>query len=437
MKVTVGVSSKHHLDPENNLFTGEAEIWSNSMLTALVNGVKGGKWHRLMDKVYAKRTLVLAWQKVKTNKGAAGVDAISLEKFESQAVKYLTELHQQLKTNQYQPQSVKRIYIEKANGGQRPLGIPTIKDRVVQMAMKMVLEPIFEREFSNNSYGFRPNRSAKDALRALDSELKSGKNWVVDADIQGYFDNIAHDKLMEKIRRRIADKHLLSLLEKYLVQRVSETTREWSPIKGSPQGAVLSPLLANIYLHDLDLQLQGKYSLVRYADDFVILCSSQSEAESALEEIQQWMESHELTLHPDKTGIRHEPTDSKGIEFLGYRFSGGNKEPRPQAVKGLKNKIRRHTRRTQGCSLREIIRKLNPILRGWFEYFKHGGRFITTVIDGFVRRRLRSILRKYRKRSCGTGRSLNDHLRWPNIYFARNGLFTLKEAHERACKSRC
>ena len=184
-------SSKHRSDPQNTVvYRGEAIVWTDRMLTALGNGVQGGKWHSLMDKVYAPKTLVLAWKKVRANKGAAGVDNITIDKFESNALRYLQELHEALKNQHYIPKPVKRVMIPKADGGERPLGIPTIKDRIVQMAVKVVLEPIFEHEFSNSSYGFRPKRSAKDALREVNNGLRAGQNWVVDADIKGYFDAI-------------------------------------------------------------------------------------------------------------------------------------------------------------------------------------------------------------------------------------------------------
>jgi RNA-directed DNA polymerase len=230
----------------------EAMVWTVRMLAALVNGVKGGKWFSLMDKVYAQRTLQIAWQRVKGNKGAAGIDRVSIERFEGQCEHYLQELHEQLKNGTYQPQAVKRVNIPKASGGTRPLGIPTVKDRVVQMAIKLVIEPIFENIFRNSSQGFRPERGCKDALREVDSWLKAGYRWVVDADIKGYFDTISHELMMNKIEQHIADKQLLKLIEAYLKQNIMEEGKSWKATKGTPQGAVLSPLLANIYLNELD-----------------------------------------------------------------------------------------------------------------------------------------------------------------------------------------
>ena len=287
----------------------EAAVWTVRMLAALVNGVKGGKWFSLMDKIYAERTLQIAWQRVRINRGAAGIDRISIERFEGQAEQYLRELHQQLKTGTYQPQAVKRVNIPKAGGGTRPLGIPTVKDRVVQMAIKLVIEPIFEQTFRDNSHGFRPERSCKDALREVDAWLKAGYHWVVDADIKGYFDNISHELMMDKVKQYIADKSLLSLLEAYLKQDIMVEGESWKANKGTPQGAVLSPLLANIYLNELDHLIGEKYRMVRYADDFVILTTCEAEAEKALAEVRQWMEKHHLELHPGKTRIINSTSD--------------------------------------------------------------------------------------------------------------------------------
>jgi RNA-directed DNA polymerase len=434
----VSLSSKHRSDPQNNIvFRGEADVWTDRMLAALGNGVKGGKWYSLMDKVYTPKTLKLAWKKVRANKGAAGVDNISIEKFEANAPRYLQELHVTLKQKSYQPKAVKRVFIPKSDGGERPLGIPTIKDRIVQMAIKIVLEPIFEHEFSNDSYGFRPKRSAKDALREVVKGMRDGAHWIVDADIKGYFDAIDHSLLISMLEQHVADQALLDLIVSYLNQDILEGAKVWTSTKGSPQGAVLSPLLANIYLTGLDRSIGRTHHIVRYADDFVILCRSQAEAEQALAQVESWMKVHKLTLHPTKTKICHEPSDENGFDFLGYTFSGGCRHARVKAVKGLRDKIRRLTRRQPGKSLQAIIAELNPTLRGWFEYFKHARHRIFSTIDGFVRRRLRSILRKYHKKSGGTGRNVLDHVAWPNTFFANHGLFTMHKAYVRASESRC
>ena len=414
----------------------EAAVWTERMLAALVNGVKGGKWFSLMDKIYAGRTLQIAWQRVKNNKGAAGIDRISIERFEGQAEQYLQELQQQLKTGTFQPQAVKRVNIPKAGGGTRPLGIPTVKDRVVQMAIKLVIEPIFEKTFRDSSHGFRPERGGKDALREVDVWLKAGYTWVVDADIKGYFDNINHVLMMNKIEQYVSDKALLSLLEAYLKQDIMIGGESWKANMGTPQGAVLSPLLANIYLNDLDYLIGEKYRMVRYADDFVILTTSEAEAEKALAEVRQWMENHHLELHPDKTRIVNEADDPNGFDFLGYTFKKGMRFVRKKSRVAMRDKIRLHTRRSQGVGITTVIENLNPILRGWFNYFKHVKKSELKAMDGFIRRRLRSILRKYQKKGGGTGRNIGDHQQWTNAYFASLGLFTMYEAHAEASRSR-
>ena len=414
----------------------EAEVWSDPMLAALENGVKGGKWFSLIDKVYAKRTLRQAWKRVKAKRGAGGVDRISVGRFAQQSEKYLDELHEDLKAERYEVQAVRRVYIAKGGGKQRALGIPTVKDRVVQMALKMALEPIFEQEFIDVSYGFRPGRSAKDALREVDALLKGGYVWVIDADLERYFDTIAHDRLLQHIEAHISDGKVLALIRAYLDQEVMEGLERWIPTRGTPQGAVLSPLLANIYLHPMDERLSRRYNLVRYADDFVILCGDEREAGEALEEVRRFVASNELELHPDKTHVGDCTQKGQGFEFLGYRFEAGRRHVRRKSRQAMRARIRQKTRRTRGDSLERIIVELNPMLRGWFNYFQHASRFDLQAMDGFVRRRLRALLRKQQKRP-GRGMTAADHHRWPNTFFARQGLFTCDGAFVLARQSRC
>jgi RNA-directed DNA polymerase len=398
--------------------------------------VKGGKWYSLMDKVYAMHTLEAAWHRVRANNGAAGIDRISIEQFEAQAERYLAELHQALKSGEYRPQAVKRVYIPKSDGKERPLGIPTVKDRIVQAAMKLVMEPIFEHEFMPMSYGFRPEKGCKDALREVDELLKAGYTYVVDADLKSYFDTLVHEILMQRLQERISDGRLLGLVEQFLSQEVMDGLERWTPIKGSPQGAVLSPLLANLYLHPLDrLITVAGYRMVRYADDFVILCRSQKEAETALERVREWVEANGLTLHPDKTHLGDCRGKGQGFDFLGYRFEAGKRWVRAKSRKALREKIRSKTKRNRSGSLEEIIADLNPMLRGWFGYFKHAYRTEFKSVDGFVRRRLRALLLRRNKKK-GWGKSLQSNKRWPNAYFAKLGLFTLHEAHATARQSR-
>ena len=414
----------------------EASVWTERMLAALGNGVKGGKWYSLMDKVYALSTLQSAWGRVKANKGAAGIDRISIKRFKEQAEKYLTELHETLKAGTYRPEAVKRVYIPKSDGKQRPLGIPTVKDRVVQAAVKMVMEPIFEHEFLPMSYGFRPQRGCKDALREVDALIKEGYTFILDADLKSYFDMIPHDKLMQQVELRISDGKLLNLIRMFLQQDVMDGLERWTPTGGSPQGAVVSPLLANIYLHPLDrLIAESGLRMVRYADDFVILSRSQTEAEDALQKVREWVQANDLSLHPDKTHLGDCRQTGQGFEFLGYRFEAGKRWIRNKSRKALRDKIREETRRKRSGSMESIIEDLNPMLEGWFGYFKHAYRTEFAAVDKFVRRRLRAVLLRRNKRR-GWGKSLEAHRRWPNAYFAKIGLFTMHEAWLAACRSR-
>ena len=414
----------------------DASVWTDRMLAALENGVKGGQWYSLMDKVYAPKTLEAAWRQVKSNKGAAGIDRISVKRFEAHAESYLAELHEALKRGEYRPQAIKRVYIPKNDGKQRPLGIPTVKDRIVQAAIKRVMEPIFEWEFLPMSYGFRPGRGCKDALREVDGLLKEGYVYGVDADLKSYFDTIPHERLMARLRERISDNPLLRLVEQYLTQNVMDGLQQWTPTKGTPQGAVLSPLLANLYLHPLDQVLteQG-YRMVRYADDFVILCRTRQEAEAALQQVRAWVTANGLSLHPDKTHLGDSREQGQGFEFLGYRFEAGKRWVRRKSRKALRDKIREKTQRSRSGSLEKIIAELNPMLRGWFSYFKQAYRTEFRTVDGFVRRRLRALLLRRNKKK-GWGKSHQTHRCWPNAFFAEHGLFTLHEAHAVACQSR-
>jgi RNA-directed DNA polymerase len=401
------------------------------MLAALENGVKGNCWFSLIDKVFSPANLWSSWAKSAKNDGAPGVDGISIDRYEADVETNLEYLSEQLKSGAYRPKPIRRTLIPKPDGTSRPLGIPTVCDRVVQGAVRQVIEPIFEKEFAQHSYGFRPGRGCKDALRRVDHLLKTGHRYVVDADLKSYFDTIPHELLMKQVKTRIADGRVLKLIESFLTANVMDGTDQWTPTAGAPQGAVLSPLLSNIYLNPLDHLLAGKgYEMVRYADDFVILCTSKQDAESALAEVKQWTAQAGLTLHPDKTRIADAMTD--GFEFLGYRFVKGRRWPRDKSKKKLRDTIRVHTRRTSGVSLKVTIGRINPVLKGWFAYFKHASGGMRDV-DGWVRRRLRSILRHQQKKPGCSGNA--DHKRWPNAFFAGLGLFSLETAHRLARQS--
>ena len=404
------------------------------MLTALEQGVQGGVWFTLMDKVFAERNLQAAFTKVARNGGAAGVDHVSVTDFEERLDANLRELAQGLRADTYRPQAVRRVALPKPGSQEtRPVGIPTVRERVVQGAVRQVLEPIFEREFAAHSYGFRPQRGCKDALRRVNELLKAGYQQVVDVDLKSYFDSIPHERLLQRVRERVTDGRVLRLVESFLKAGIFDGLQEWTPEAGTPQGAVLSPLLSNIYLNPLDhLLVEHGLEMVRYADDFVILCRSDAEAQRALALVRQWTAEAGLTLHPTKTRIVDARTTS--FEFLGYRFDRGKHFPRTQSVAKFRDRVRAKTKRKDGRKLTAIIADLNRTLRGWFGYFKHSYRTVFPSLDGWVRRRLRRILLK-RRGQDGPGRSRFVHQLWPNAYFAEHGLFSLATAHRLACQS--
>jgi RNA-directed DNA polymerase len=411
----------------------EPSVWTDRMLTALEQGVKGGVWFSLIDKVCAPANLYASYAKVAANGGAAGVDHVTVEDFTKRLARHLERLGVQLQDGQYRPQEVRRVNIPKPGTQEtRPLGIPTVRDRVVQGALRHVLEPIFERQFAEHSYGFRPGRGCKDALRRVDRLLKAGYRYVVDVDLKSYFDTIPHAQLLDEVRKHIADSRVLALIEAFLKAEILDGLRQWTPESGAPQGAVLSPLLSNLYLNALDhLMARSGYEMTRYADDLVIQCRTREEAEEALSMVQAWTTQAGLTLHPTKTKIVD--AQSEGFEFLGYRFVKHRRFPRRKSLAKFKDAIRAKTRRTDGRSLTMIVADLNRTLRGWFEYFQHSYRTAFPKLDGWIRMRLRSILRKRRGRR-GRGQGA-DHQRWPNAYFAAHGLFNLTTAHVLACQS--
>ncbi len=414
-------------------------VWTARMLTALeTNNVKGGVWFRLIDKVYALGTLRAAFTRVRAKGGAAGVDHQTVRMFDQRLEVNLEKIAETLRERTYRPRAIRRVLIPKPGCKEkRPLGIPTVRDRVTQAALRSVIEPIFEREFARHSYGFRPERGCKDALRRVDRLLVEGHAWVVDADLRSYFDTIPHGRLMGRVKERIADGRVLGLIEAFLGQGVMESTRAWSPQldrgRGTPQGAVISPLLSNIYLNPLDhLMVREGLEMVRYADDFVILCRSEREARRALAIVEEWVGANGLALHPQKTRLVN-MTDGDGFDFLGYRFQSGRHWPSRRSQKRLRDAVRAKTRRTRGESLVVIIADVNRTTRGWFQYFKHWRPTPLFELDAWTRMRLRSILRK-RHGGRGRGRG-SDHHRWPNAFFAAHGLFSMRTAYATACQS--
>lgn len=410
----------------------ERAVWSERMLKALETGVRGGKWHSLYDKVYGLSNLKAAWKQVKANRGGGGVDKMSIADFDKDADVRLERLSEALRTNTYKPQPVRRTYIPKPGSSEkRPLGIPTIIDRIVQTAVRNVIEPIFENEFDSCSYGFRPNLGCQNALGEIERLLAGGYEHVVDVDVRKYFDSIPHQGLMNEVAKRIADGRVLDLIEAYLHQGVLEEMKLWMPEQGTPQGAVISPLLANVYLHPVDMAMrQAGFTLVRYADDMVVLCRTREEAEAALAKLGELLEARGLQLHPDKTRIAHLMI-KPGFQFLGYEFYDKYRNPRGSSKDKMHATVRSKTKLTSGDSLAEIIRSLNASLRGWYNYFKYcsASSFAWKEIDARVRFRLRAILDKRRKggRKRRRGRG-HAHMRWPNAYFTEHGLFSLVSA---------
>ena len=396
------------------------------------------RFHALYDKVYRKDILWAAWEKVKANRGGAGVDGETIEAIKETGVEgFVNQLQEELKGGSYRPQPVRRVNIPKPDGRQRPLGIPAVRDRVVQAAVKIVVEPIFEADFKPCSYGFRPKRTAHEAVEMIREKANAGYDWVVEADIESYFDTIDQEKLMEMMSKRISDRRILKLMRKFLRAGVLEEGKVRTATAGTPQGGVLSPLMGNIYLNELDKVWERRCRqigiLVRYADDLVILCRSEREAREALRRLEIVMEHLGLKLHPGKTSLERLKGGQGGFDFLGFHFRKVKswryrryylqRWPSQKAMKAIREKVRAITgpRSRLLKSLGEVIDEANPVLRGWGNYFRVGNsakRF--KQVDSYVRERLYLFLSKKHGQS---GRGWGQ--RWASIDFRKEGLYYL------------
>lgn len=353
------------------------------------------RWHSLYDKVTSLENLQDAYEKVRRNRGAGGIDGVTLEMFEEKADYYLAYAQEKLRVKRYRARPVRRVHIPKPNGKKRPLGIPNILDRVVQQALLNWLGPIYDATFSDVSYGFRPGRSALDAIERVKGYISQGYRYVVEVDIEQYFDSVDHELLLQKLREEVVDSSVLNLIKDFLQTGVMEDGRWSATEEGTPQGGVMSPLLANVYLNSFDhLMVEQGYKLVRYADDFVILCGTEEEAQRAMAEVTRYLED-ELHLRISKEKSRIVDFIRESFAFLGYVFYGRFLRPKDRKVDELKDEIRVLTRRQQPGSLRVIINRLNSTLRGWSHYFCLGHiRALTQRLDEWIRHRLRAFVNK-------------------------------------------
>ena len=421
-------------EPHDRWLWVERSVWTERMLNRLTESQEQTVWFSLWDKVWNSDNLSQAMLEVILNHGSAGVDGQTTGQISASWAAEQDRLQSELRQGQYQPQPARRVWIPKlGTSEQRPLGVPAVRDRVVQAALGHVLEPIFERDFAEQSYGFRPGRGCLQALQRVEELLLKGYTWVVDVDLKSYFDTIPHQRLLAEVQKRIVDGKVMKLLSDYLEAGVLETGKDWQPTEqGTPQGSVISPLLSNIYLNPLDHQMARKgYEMIRYADDFVVCCRTAAEAQQALAEVAAWTAAAGLRLHPVKTRIVS-AAGKEGFAFLGYHFKGyqdgqGAKYPRAKSRQKLRDTLRQKLPRGRSGSIPDIIREINATLKGWFGYFKYSRPSALRDNDQWTRDRIRQIIRRRQKRR-GMVRG-RERIEYPNRWFEMQGLFSLVKAH--------